>query len=144
MAIISQTAANVGVGSLTATTRILQVGEAVTQGQPGYRSATDSKYYQADANDGAEKADVVCIFLTPASTNGYSLALIAPPSGAISNLVDLGATLAVGTAYYLSNTKGAIQLESDLVTNDWVTFLGIAKTTALLDFQPRATGVQKP
>ena len=137
MAILSQTAANVGIGSLTATLRPVTVGEAVTQGMPGYRNATDGKYYKADANDTAAKAEVVCIFLTPASTDGHAVALLL-------GLVNLGATLAVGTAYYLSNTAGAIQLASDLVSSDYVTYLGTAKTTALLDFNPQASGVQKP
>src|SRR5690606_160513 len=64
MANISQTAANVAVGASTTPTRLVQFGEAVTQGQPLYQH-TDGKYYQCDANDGVAKALAAVIALTP-------------------------------------------------------------------------------
>lgn len=137
MADLTQTPANVGIGSLTTVTRPVTAGEAVTQGMPGYRLETDGEYYQADADASQAAAEVVCIFLLPAAADGPTLV-------ALRGLVNLGATLIEGKAYYLSATKGAICPESDLITGDYVTFLGIAKTTALLDFQPNPSKTQVP
>lgn len=136
MAALTQTAANVGVGSITSPVRSVQVGEAVTQGQPGYRDESDGKYYVGDA-DNAAKDDVVVIFLTPASLDGYAVAAFA------DSKINLGATLVVGTAYYLL-ASGAIGLHSDIASADYVTLLGIAETADLLAFNPQASSVAKP
>ncbi len=58
--------------------------------------------------------------------------------------VNLGATLTVGTTYVVSATKGAIAPIADLTTLDYVTILGTASTTALLDFVVTSTGIVKP
>lgn len=137
MANLTQTAANVGIGSLTDKLSPVQFGEAVTQGQPLYRDADSSKYYQGDASD-ADKSVISAIALTADSTNGFGVVAKA------GSLVDLGATLVVGVAYYLSGTKGNICDESTLGSGDSVTFLGIAVTTSLLAFEPNASGVVKP
>lgn len=136
MADISQTAANVAASSNTVVT-LAQVGEAVTQGQPGYLNTSDNKYYRADANDTAAKANASVIFLTPASTDGYSLI-------ATDGYVNLGATLTVGQIYVVSTNVGAIAPYSDLSTGHYVTILGVAITAALLDFTPVVSGIQKP
>ncbi len=124
MANLSQTAANVGVGSSGTRTRIVQAGAAVTNGQPVYLSA--AKYYPTDANLAAT-AKAEGIALTAASTDGYFLMQEGP-----GGLVNLGATLAVGQVYCVSATAGAICPYADLVTGEFVCILGIATTTALL------------
>jgi hypothetical protein len=136
MANLSQTAANVKAGSAATRTQLVQAGEAITQGQPCYL-ASDNKYYQCDANDTATKAQTKGIALTGAATDGYFLI-------AIDGLVDVGATLAVGMVYVVSATKGAICPYADLTTGDFVTILGVATTTALLDLDINISGVQKP
>jgi hypothetical protein len=105
----------------------VQVGESVTQGQPGYQLASDSKYYQTDANVSATTARAVGIFLTPASTNGY--AVFAEGAGLT---VNLGATLTVGETYCVSATKGAICPIADLTTGDYPCIIGTAATTSTL------------
>lgn len=130
---ISQTAANVALGASTTPTKIVQVGENVTQGMPLY-SSTDGKWYQCDANDGVAKALVGAIALSPATTDGY--ALVALPSNTPGkSLINLGATLAVGEVYAVSATKGAIAPIGDITSTQFVSVMGIAKTAALLDFQ---------
>lgn len=121
MANLTITAANVAVNG-QARVRIVQVGEAVTQGQPGYRS-TDNKYYQADANASASTAAAECVFLTPASTDGYSVAVF-------EGDYNPGATVTVGTTYVVSATKGAICPIADLTTGDYVTIIGTASTAS--------------
>jgi hypothetical protein len=136
MAAVSVTAANVGFGEETVVFQIAQAGEAITQGQTLYRSSADNKLYKADANDTAAKAAVVGIAVTPASTNGYFLYVE-------SGLVNVGATLAVGTLYAVGQTAGSIVPVADLTTNDYVTYIGTATTTALLDVAIHVSGIQK-
>jgi hypothetical protein len=116
--------------------QLVQAGEAIDQGEPAYL-ASDGKYYQTDANDTAVKAQAKGIAITPASTDGYFLLTV-------DGLVNLGATLAVGQIYVCSATKGGIAPYADLTTNDFVTILGVATTTALLDINLLVSGVQKP
>jgi len=136
MADISQTAANVKAGASTTRFQLVQGGEAISQGQPVYL-ASDGKYYQTDANDTAIKAQAKGIALTPCATDGYF-------AMANDGLVNLGATLAVGQVYVCSATKGGIAPYADLTTNDYVTVLGVATTTALMDINIIISGVQKP
>jgi len=138
MANLSQTAANVAIGSQITRTRVVQAGENLTQGQPVYLKASDGKYYRADANASAEAAKAVGIVLTPASTNGYSV--IQEGSG---GSVNLGATLTVGETYVVSATAGAIAPIADLTTGDYPCILGVATTTALIQTVYAYTGVPK-
>jgi hypothetical protein len=126
MANLSQTPANVAMAG-PGRVRVVQVGEGVTQGQPGYLLTSDSKYYQADANASATTARAVGIFLTPAATNGY--AVFAEGAGLTINL---GATLVVGETYCVSNTKGAIAPIADLTTGDFPCIIGTAATVSSL------------
>ncbi len=136
MADLSITAANVKAGGAATRVQLIQAGESITQGQPAYL-ASDGKYYQTDANDTSVKAQVKGIAITPASTDGYFLL-------AVDGLVNLGATLAVGQIYVCSATKGGIAPYADLTTNDYVSIVGVATTTALLDINLLVSGVQKP
>ena len=136
MADLSITAANVKAGSASTRVQLVQAGEAIDQGEPAYL-ASDGKYYQTDANDTAIKAQAKGIAITPASTDGYFLL-------AVDGLINLGATLAVGQIYVCSATKGGIAPYADLTTNDFVTILGVATTTALLDINLLVCGVQNP
>lgn len=136
MAAISVTPANVAVGSETTTTIIVQAGEAVTQGQPVYRSTSTGKYLKADANDTAAKADVEGIVITPASSDGWFVL-------ATAGQVNMGATLTKGTVYVAGSTAGEVVPWADLTTNDYVTILGVASSTALLDLSIVPTGIQK-
>lgn len=138
---ISQTAANVALGASTTPTKIVQVGEAVTQGMPLY-FATDGKWYQCDANDGVAKAVVGAIALSPAAIDGYALVAL-PATSPGRSLVNLGATLAKGEVYAISATKGAIAPIGDLSSTQFISVLGIATTTALLDFQVSISNTDK-
>lgn len=140
MTAVSQTAANVAIGSSTTRLRVVQVGEAITQGMPLRLETGDSKYYKSDANASAAAASCDGIALTPASTDGF-VVMALPGSG---SQVNIGATLTVGTTYAVSPTAGAIEPLADITTGSWVTVLGTASTTSLLNFVVDNTGVQKP
>jgi len=141
MAALSQTPANVAIGSSTTPTRIVQYGEAVTQGQPVY-AASDGKWYRCDANDGAIKARCGGIALTPGGVDAFGLIAL-PGTSAGQSYVHLGATLAVGTVYAVGQGVGEIDPIADTATNDYVTTIGIAISTAILDFQVAISNVQK-
>jgi hypothetical protein len=127
MADLSVTAANVGVTS-SAVVELVQVGETVTQGQPGYKKALDGLYYKADANASSATAAALGVFITGASTNGYALLC---KSGSYL----AGATLTVGETYVVSATAGGIAPLADVTTGWYVTILGVASsaTTLALD-----------
>ena len=135
MADLTITAANVGVAADSARVRVVQVGEAVTQGQPGYLSA--GKYYQADADNTAATAAATGIFLTAAGIDGYAVF-------ATGGSILIGATLTLGELYVVSATKGGIAPIGDLTSGDYTTVLGVASSTSALTLAPSASGVAKP
>lgn len=124
MADISVTAANVGV-TTDSVVELVQVGETVTQGQPGYKKASDGLYYKADANASSATAAALGVFVTGASTNGYALLC---RSGSYL----AGATLTVGETYVVSATAGGIAPLSDVTTGWYVTILGVASSASTL------------
>jgi hypothetical protein len=127
MANLTITAASV-LASATALTGEGVAGAAITQGQPLYKDATDSKRLKlADAN-AAASAEVVGISLNAGSTGqpvkyAYDDALFTP-----------GGTLVVGETYALSATAGALCPIADLTTGDRpvVCFVAISTTQAVL------------
>lgn len=137
MADLTITPANVALAGSGASTQIVQAGEAVTQGEPLYKSAADDKYYLADANASSATADVLGIALTPAATDGY---LVMQKSGPIN----LGATLTANETYVVSATAGGIAPIGDLTTGDYTSIIGVANTTSKLTIDLHKTGVAKP
>jgi hypothetical protein len=133
MADLSQTAANVKmvVGS---NVQVGIAGEALTQGQPAYQSG--EKWFRGRATT-ATLANCTRIVLTPAALD-ESVVLAKPGTE-----INLGATLAVGTVYAVSATLGAIAPIDDLVSTNFVTPLGVAKTSSLLIFNPQPSGIAK-
>ena len=115
------------------TTEKVKCGEAVTQGQPGYRKA-DGMYYVDDADVADNNAG---IFMLPAAANGYSELAKAGP-------VDIGATLTVGEQYAVSATKGAIAPLSDITTGEYPKILGTATATDTLEIKILNSGVARP
>lgn len=143
MAALTITAANVAVGASTTKTRLVQAGEALTQGQAVYLNTTDNKWYRADSNASATTARAGAIVLSPAATNGYAIISV-PAELPGQSLINLGATLVVGQVYCVGATAGSIVPITDLTTGDYVTILGVAQTTALLDHQIVVSNTVKP
>ena len=73
--------------------------------------------------------------------DGGTIAVPSQTPGA--SLVNLGATLAVGTVYGVSATVGAIAPIDDITSTQFVSVIGIATTAALLDFQPSISNTAK-
>ena len=114
----------------------VQVAEAVTQGQPLYRAATNSKYYKAAATSATSAAATV-VAMTPASAEGYCLAVK-------SGDVIIGATTTQGTTYVVSATAGGIAPHADLGSGNYVTTLGIAISATVIRLNIQASGIAIP
>lgn len=134
MADITVTAANVKPVGTSRTLQTVQYGETVTQGQPVYLKS-DTKYWKADADTSAEAA-AIGIVITPGVADDYGVIVT-------TGQVNMGATLAVGQVYVVSVNAGGVAPYSDLGTGDYVTILGVASTTAILDIGINATGIVK-
>jgi hypothetical protein len=132
---LTVTAGNVKPTSSSTKTARVRFGEAVTQGQPVYKS-TDGKYYKADA-DASGKDAAVGIAITPASTDEYGYIVT-------EGLMNVGATLTVGVIYCVSDAAGGIRPSTDNGTGDKVTILGVATTSSVLWVKPFASGTAVP
>lgn len=135
MADVTVTAANVKPVGTSRTVQTVLLGETVTQGQPLYLKAADSKYWKADADTLAEAA-AAGIALTPGVADDYAIMLTA-------GTINMGGTLAVGQVYVVSVNAGGVAPYSDLGSGDYVTILGVATTTAVLNVDLNVTGIAK-
>jgi len=99
-------------------------GVSIAAGQAVYLDSTTNTLKLADA-DAAASAAVVGIAVNSGSAGQ-------PVTYQPVGLITIGATVVTGTAYYLSSTAGGVCLESDLVSGDYVTFLGIATSTTVI------------
>lgn len=111
-------------------------GETITQGQVLYLKSSDTRYWKANCETSSATAAVAGIALVAASAGQ-------PIKVMTGGTITIGATVAVGKPYVLS-TAGLIAPVDDLVSNDWVTTLGIATTTAKIALRIQQSGVQKP
>lgn len=111
-------------------------GETVTAGGSAYKSSTDGKWYKADANDTAAKAECLGVFANSASTN--------QPVTVVTGRVAYGAILEAGKIYVVSNTAGGIDPVDDLGTSAYTTVVGYGLSTTVMNVQPFASGVQTP
>lgn len=134
MANLSQTPGSVAPGSNAAIDRTKTAGATLTAGMPVYIDAADGLAKIADNNVSAALAAVYGIAL-----NGASLGQ--PVTIQTSGDINLGATLAIGEIYALSATAGAIAPDLDVVSTNFVTHLGTARTAALMQLHINATGV---
>ena len=134
MANLTITAANVIQGSGAVTSTGI-AGVAVTAGQSVYLDTTDSKYKLADAD-------------ASASVNESAIALHAaaadqPLTVQTGGTLAIGATIAIGSAYYVSTTAGSICLESDLSSGDFPYLLGYATAAGTITMFRKNFGVAK-
>lgn len=135
MADLTITAASVAAGANAALVNQYLAGATITQGQAVYVDSTTNTVKLADADALASSA-ATGIALNAASAGQ-------PITYQRYGNITIGATVAVGVAYYVSTTAGAICLESDLSTGDFPHFLGFATSTTVIALDPKACGVAK-
>lgn len=134
MADISVTAGSVVPGS-GATFLRATAGGSITAGQPVYLDSSDSnKAKAADANASSATAAAVGIAIHSCSS-GQTVTY--QTGGSIT----IGATVAAGVTYFVSATAGGIAPAADLASGWYVTRLGYATSTTVLQMDLLATGV---
>lgn len=137
MADLTITAANVLAASDKRVDRGI-AGATLTAGMPLYKDANDgNKLKIADADASVLTAAVVGIALHAALAGQ-------PIEYQTEGTIAIGATVAVGTLYVLSDAVGLICPAADLASTHWVTLIGIAVTTTSIRLNLDASGVQWP
>lgn len=137
MSDVTVTAANVKpVGATGNLTRVVY-GATVTQGQPVYSDASDSNEYKPADADASASAVATGIAITPGGDGEYGLI-------ATTGQINIGGTLTQGQVYVVSTNAGGVAPYSDLGSGDYVTILGVASSSSVLDLDINATGIAKP
>ena len=113
-------------------TRTVLAGATITAGQPVYKDSA-LKYHPARSGT-AEASSVEGISLNGAALNQ-------PFEIIVGGVIDFNAVVSVGEPYYSGTGAGSIVPDADLGTGDYVTFLGIGKTTTQLLLHIRPTGI---
>ena len=137
MALVAVTAAQVQKGSGTSVAfGSGEAGAAITAGQPIYLDSSNAgKVTPALAATEAE-ADCKGIAVADAAAGQ-----ICPYQRSGSITLGADASLTQGKGYWLSTTTGRIGDESDIDGTDFITFLGVASSTSVLDLNIFASGV---
>lgn len=131
MADLTITAASVAsLGSASQRTTGVCGSSSITQGMPLYIA---SGTLLPAANTSVAAAAAVGIALNAASPGQYV-------TYQTEGDINLGATLVVGMAYHVS-AAGLISPVTDATTADFNTYLGTARTAAILELQPHAAPV---
>lgn len=137
MTALSITAANVIAGA-NAVVENGVAGATETQGQVVYRDAATGKLGLADCNSATAAVRAAYGITLNAASDGQPMRVLKEGD------ITIGATLEIGEAYYLGGTAGTIVPFADLVTNDYVVFIGIAKSASALTVDIQITGSQIP
>lgn len=132
MADLSITAANVAAGA-GAQIDAGTAGATITAGQAVYLDSTTKKYLLADSNGTGTRTPSG--FALNGASNNQPLSVLR------SGPITIGATLAPGTAYYLSDTPGGVCPVADVASGENVVLLGLATSASVLKVDIQASGV---
>jgi hypothetical protein len=106
-------------------------GATITAGQTVYKEAGTGLFKLSDSNDAVVEKKAVYGIALHGSLTGQPLTIVRSDPAFIP-----GATMTLGTAYYLSETPGGIQPVADLGAGEQIVLLGIATSTTVLNLQP--------
>jgi len=134
MSDISITAANVVVGT-GASVRDGTAGASITAGQAVYADASASNVIKLADTSTSAKAACVGIALHAAASGQ-------PIKYCTGGLLTIGATVAVGVPYFVSDNAGGLRPLADAGTGDYATFVAVGMTTSTVYVNPIATGAQ--
>jgi hypothetical protein len=110
-------------------------GESLAAGKGVYKSSSTGKWMLADSNSAtAEARTPTAIALTGSALNQP---VVVHKKGQLT----LGATLVANTPYFASDTPGGICPIADVGTGEYLTQIGIAISTTVLDVLFHSTGV---
>jgi hypothetical protein len=129
---ITATSVVKGTGAQLDYTRVF--GETVTAGMPVYLKESDGKYWKSQSDGTSAEAEALGIAI-----NGGAAGQ--PAVVQTGGQLTIGATVAAGVFYYVSNTAGGICPVADLGTADYVTAICYGISTSVVVVLPVATGV---
>lgn len=135
MADLTITPGNVITGDASGIDRSGYAGATITAGQVVYQDAATQRWLLADDNSATVAARVPGGIALNGASNGQPLAV--QRSGDIT----IGATMAAGVVYYLSDVPGGICPVADLAAGEYPSSLGIAKSTTVLGLNINSSGV---
>ena len=110
-------------------------GEAIAAGKTIVLDPTSKKYMLADSNS------ATAALRTPDGIALNSASLNQPINGMSEGDLTLGATMVANTPYYQSDTPGGICPIADVGAGEYLSQIGIAKSTTVLSVAIRSTGV---
>lgn len=110
-------------------------GETITAGKLVYRDATTNQYFMSDSNAASASARAVRGVALNGASAGQPLQIARPGAE-----ITMNAVLTAGLVYYLSDTPGGICPLADVGTGEYVTPIGVAKSTTVLAFNPTQSG----
>lgn len=99
-------------------------GEDITAGQVVYLDSATNTYKLADANGASAAVATVQGIALHGALTGQPLLIH------LAGIIAVGATVVLGGAYILSATPGGICPYADIASASYVSYLGIAVTTA--------------
>lgn len=114
-------------------------GATITAGQPVYEDTGDSNKVKLADTDSATALARVCLGIAATGASAGQPVRIIREDPALT----IGATVAIGDILILSGTAGGICPAADAATGDYVTFLGVASSTTVINFKPVHSGAAK-
>lgn len=135
MADLVITAANVLSVAGSTVDRAGVAGATILAGQAVYKDGSTGKWILADDNSATAAARVPAGIALNGAANGQPLAV--HKAGDIT----IGAALAPGVAYYLSDTPGGIGPVADLAAGEYPSIIGLAKSATVLHVDINSSGV---
>jgi hypothetical protein len=109
---------------------------AITGGQVVYLDASNGGKVNLAINSAEASAVAVGIAVNGCDAGGVCSYITSGNQITVS-----GAPFTVGLAYYVSVTAGGIAPIADVLSGDYVTILGVASSTSVLDVNINASGV---
>lgn len=132
---LSVTAANVVAGSDAVIDRTHNAGASVSAGQVVYLDSTTKNWKLADDDGASVEIRTPIGIALHAAASGQPLAV--QKGGSIT----IGATMTAGIVYFLSSTGGGICPVADLTTGKYVSLIGVATSTTVMNLNFLYTGV---
>lgn len=138
MAAIAVTATSVVPSGSTYTKQVVTWGTTVTAGQVVYQKVSSGSLWWPAQADGTQEESGYGVTMGYAMSGGSVNQL-----GVIltSGTVTCGGTVAAGEVYFVHGTAGSFGVRSELASTNYVTTIGQATTTAIINIAFNASGV---
>lgn len=133
MADLSITAANVVAGAGATVVRGM-AGATITAGQALYLDPADNKWKLSDSNGASALIRTPTGIALNSASNNQPIAVLT------DGPITIGATVTLGTAYYMSDTPGGICPVADVGAGEQPTVIGIATSASVINVKFNTAG----